>query len=501
MASLEETLGPLRAGRNIVYFAEEVLGVRLNPAQKRWFWLLAQCPDGWSWLYRRVIHVAANQIGKTLGLAIAILWAAHNKIGTNNAGWDYWLNSPYKWYHLAPSQGQADLTRADMVLLIKGIHPAQYIKETGERRPFRWLEGLATEVKFDKYYPGILLWNGAQVHFRTTEDKASAIQGVRANGASIDEPAFEDHLKQVMEEAVKLRLISTGGPLWLCGTPNGINDYFEVVSEILDVAVNTIHPRVWEAPKERLALVWSHIQDNVGYGLTQEQVDFMEGDVDSTTKEQQLRGAFITSLDAFFVPQEKVLLAFQAGMPEEREPEVGHKYVAFWDPSISSDPTVLIVLDVTKPTWIGAYFQRWEKPMSSRDLYQEMWAVHKKWNGVRTRLGRSQCITGFDATSMGGAIIKSELQRMSPRRPVNFAGHVKMDALTNLRAAFFSHLKLPASWIRVRREVLSYRLDDKKLIQDCVMALAGATYVARTGKPGSPTRPFDPGYTSLAWSN
>ena len=501
MNDLERTLGPLRAGRNLVYFAEEILGVRLNPAQKRWFYLLAQAPNGWGWVYRIVAHVAANQIGKTLGLAIALLWAAHNKIGTDNSNWDFWLSSPYKWYHLAPSQSQADFVRQDMVLLMKGAHPAQYDKETLEQRPFRWLDGLATEVKFDKYYPGILLWNGAQIHFRTSEDRASAIHGVRANGCSVDEAAQETQLNVVINQVLKLRVISTGGPIWMVSTPDGINDWYEVVSDILNIHTQKPHERIWEAPaKDQLkALVWSHVQDNVGYGLTQEQVDYMEGSIDES-KEQSLRGAFLTPTKAFFVPQERVTRAFRNGIPDSQEPQAGRRYVAFWDPSVGNDPTVLMVIDVTGLEWIGVYFQRWEKPMGYDELMREMNRVHVKWNGVRTRTSRSTCTTGFDATSMGGLIIKQGLRRIQPRRPVNFAGHVKMDALTDLRAALFGRLILPATWLRLRREVLSYRLEDKNLVQDCVMAAAGAVYVATKGLTGmTRERPFDPSNNSPTW--
>lgn len=59
----QEFLKTMTKGRDIVFFCEEIMGVKLNPAQKRWANLVAANPDGWSWRYRRVAHVAANQIG------------------------------------------------------------------------------------------------------------------------------------------------------------------------------------------------------------------------------------------------------------------------------------------------------------------------------------------------------------------------------------------------------------------------------------------------------
>lgn len=503
MSAEQEFLRHFHAGRDPVYFAEEILGVRLNPAQRRWFELVRQNPDGWSWKYRRVVHVAANQIGKTLGLGILILWAANYKIGLRNDNWDYLLSSPYKWFHLAPTYGQALLTQKDMKALIEGTHPAQFDKETGEKHTVRWAPGLATEVKFDGQYLGYRLWNGSEIHFRTSDEKAKALQGVRAHGISFDEAAFEPYLHEVLDQAVKLRLVSTGGPLWLVSTPDGINDYYEIVSEIQQAGHNTFHERVWEAPLRKWALVWSHITDNVGYGLTQEDVDFMETDVDPATKEQQLRGAFLEPLDAFFVPAAQILKAWVKGIQNEDRPRNGHKYVIFWDPSVSSDPTVVNIIDVTRKPWRGVYFRRWERPMGVRKLIPEIMRLHAEWNSAE--MGRPgwgpRAITAYDATSMGGAIIRQELSRLSPSRGLNFAGRVKIDALTNLRAALARRdIVLPQNWLRVQREILNYRLEDKKLQQDAVMALAGAAQIASQGFSGARSRPFDPG-VKTPWRN
>lgn len=484
-----------RGRYDVEYFARELFGVDFNPAQHRWSELVNPI-DGYRWPFKHVVHVAANQIGKTLGLAIIILHAANYKLGLPFTDWDFILSSEWKWYHLGPKQGTADLTRQDMIALINGSHPAQFDMETGKRRPgYRWVPQLAdTDIKFDKYYPGIELWNGSQIHFRTSEDKAVAIQGIRANGISVDEAAYEPHLLHILNGTLKMRVIAKRGPIYLVSTPDGINDYFEVVTEIQQTGRNDDHPRVWKA--RRKALVWSHVSDNVGYGLDAEEVAEAEAE-DDPMKGQTLRGEFLQSQDAFFVPVESILKAWVAGIPSQDRPRNGHRYVIFWDPSVSSDPTVVTILDVTREPWRGVYFQRWEKPLGIRKLLPEMHRLHREWNTAQGGVGGwgPRAITAYDATSMGGAIIRQELTRLTPQRPLNFAGkNVKLNALTNMRAVLAKRrVIVPESWLRLQREVLNYRLDDTKIVQDAVMSFAGAAYIAGQGFSGAQRRKFDPG--------
>lgn len=389
-----------------------------------------------------------------------------------------------------------------MVALINGSHPAQYDRETGKKHEVLWPAGLADEVKFDSQYPGIRLWNGAEIHFRTSDDKAKALQGVRAHGISFDEAAFELHLNHILDQAVKLRLISTGGPLWLVSTPNGINDFYEVVTAMQNAGTQTFHERVWEAPSRRWALIWSHITDNLGYGLSQEDIDFMEADVDPATKEQQLRGAFLEPLDAFFVPVSEIKRAWVPGLRDRDRPRNNHRYVIFWDVSVSADPTVVIIVDVTGKPWRGVYFERWEKPMGIRKLIPEMRRLHAEWNSKQAGGGFApRATTGFDATSMGGVMLKQEIEGITPKRGLNFAGQTKMNALTNARAILGKRdIAIPAGWVRLQREVFGYKLDDKKLVQDSVMALAGALHIAAMGSGGSRPRKFMNGFNAVSAS-
>lgn len=502
MESNSEFLTHYNRGRNPIYFAETFLGVRLNPAQKRWFQTALRTRDWWQWVFRRAVHVSGNQTGKTVGLAISILWAGMYKIGLPNDNWDVWLNTEYNWFHIAPSYTQSKLVMRDMQNLMDGTHTAQFDRDTQKFRKSWWPKGYAQETIFDGTYVGFVFLNGTQVHFRSSAEKAKSLQGVRAHGISFDEAAFEQHLIEVIDQAVKLRLISTGGPLWLVSTPNGINDYYEVCQEVLAHSINTFHERVWEAKERKWCLVWSHVSDNIGYGYMQEDVDFLEADIDEATKEQQLRGSFLEPQDAWFVPLAATEAAF-VNIPEEVPPHNDRNYAIFWDVSVSNDPTVCIIFDVTKDVWRGVYYRRWEKPMPFRELVSEIRRVHFYYNNPQQyQVGfPPRATTGFDASSMGGVAVRQELSDVFPIQPINMTGssRIKDNMLIELRQKLQNgKLLLPKSWQRPKRELLSYRRKDDKLVQDCVMALAGAVKIGSMVVPGNVrSKRFDTGHRSL----
>ncbi len=480
----------LQRGRDILVFAE-LLGIRFNPGQIRWLRYAASTIDGWKWNWQQTIHVAANQIGKTLAVAVLILWACFYKIGVDPSNPEGWQSRPYLWFHLAPTQQQAYHALNDARMLIKGSHPAQ-----GDRCKLSFVENkLVSETKVATYYDGLEFWNGAICQFRTTDDKASALQGYRASGISVDEAAFEDHLRVVVNETLMMRLISTGGPLHMVSTPNGMNDYFDFVEDIRKYN-DSPEERVWVDRNGKSAVAWSVITDNVGFGITQVQVDHMEANLDPATKEQQLRGAFLEPAEAFFVPGDKILAAFRRGIPEEEQPLPGHRYAIFWDVSVASDPTVAVVVDITKPEWRGVYFKHYPRPMGITQLLNAMMMLHINYNSAedpRRMLPRSRATTGYDATAMGGVMFKQMLRNLTPSRPVNFGGpSEKLKMLTSARAVLTKgDLVLPDTWTRMRQEVLSYRLKDDKLRQDCVMALVGAVNVANSGMGIGVSRPMN----------
>jgi hypothetical protein len=474
-------------------FAEEILGIRLNKAQLRLVPILEVDSALREWAFKELVVVAANQIGKTLIQAAIMLWACTYKIGVPGTDMTRWEREPYLWIHLGPVQQQAYHAHKDAKLLVKGEHPAQAGRMPAAIK--KAFSGMIHQTKIENYYDGFSFFNGAQIMFRTAEHKAEAVLGYRAAAISVDEAAFVDYLTEVKNTVLMMRLIASGGPILMFSTPNGMNDFFDQADSIRNDG-HEIADMVWQDGHRYLA--WAVITDNLGYGIDQEEIDRMESNLNPTTKEQQLRGAFLEPAEAFFVPQKPILEAFVTSLPHESPPVPGHQYAIFYDPSVASDPTAAIVLDVTHMPWEGVYFGHWEKPMEIQTLVGEMYRIHHQYHNHSDRnviSPPSRAVLGFDATSMGGAVMKQLLGPISPKRPVNMAGQPtkKVAALTNLRDRLTNgQIILPASWVRLRQELLNYRLKDKGIKQDAVMALMGADIVATAMTPRMQQKKIDP---------
>jgi hypothetical protein len=497
MSGLEDLLVAFgQKSKSLRGFSEDVLGVRVNPAQARWDGLIERMEDH-SWYYREVIHRAANQVGKTLGVAIADLWAAHNKMGVPPGDAKYRLGVPYKWLHLAPNfPTSRKMLEDDMIPLLEGRHPAQFDKEKGQFRPCLFPREAWERVNFEGEYPGIRLWNGAEIHFRTMDEKAKGVSQLVANGISVDEAGLEPHLKDTRDTTLRMRVVANNGPIWYIGTPDGPNDFAEMIWDI-EASGSEVENRVWIDDVQRRALAWSIFDDNVGFGVTQAEADYQEATQDPATKEAKLRGAILFPQKAFFTPAENILRSWVPGLKSKEYPQAGHKYVIFWDVSVQSDPTVMIVLDVTRKPWRGVKFRRWIKPMPVQELIDAMEAEAYHWSQAAPNMLAPVVRTGYDSTAMGGSIFTQLMKNVPNKIGMNLGGSAKMklQALADLRAKM-SRLELlwPEDWLTLRKEVMGYRLEDKKIRQDCVMTAAGCVWVAKMGDMTMRARPFDTGY-------
>jgi hypothetical protein len=107
------------------------------------------------------------------------------------------------------------------------------------------------------------------------------------------------------------------------------------------------------------------------------------------------------------------------------------------------------------------------------------------------------CTTIVDETGLGGRLFRQEFNVIKPLRGYDFGGtKSKKLALLSTLKAMMDHgtLVIPRGqpWDDLRRQLLSYKLNDKKLETDAVMALALAVWYAARN-PEKPVQ--DPVFT------
>jgi hypothetical protein len=93
------------------------------------------------------------------------------------------------------------------------------------------------------------------------------------------------------------------------------------------------------------------------------------------------------------------------------------------------------------------------------------------------------CTTIVDETGMGGRLFRQEFNVIKPLRGYDFGGtkSKKLVLLATLKSLLDKkQLVIPRGqpWDDLRRQLLSYKLNDKKLETDAVMALALAVWHA-----------------------
>ena len=462
----------LARGRNdIAFFAERWLGVRGNPGQVRWWEACAERDDtNYRPRYITTVVSAGNRAGKTLAMAVVCLHHALYKLGlaspdpSDPQSYKRWSDTPYEWYHVGIQQETAELVFREIETLLGGSHPAQ------KGRGCAIIKELGKVIDTQKRYRGEYAWvkfnpvvGGASIHFRTTQDRAKALLGKDMNGISFDEAAFEPHLLMIYQEVLNLRRLSTGGPLHFIGTPSeGINDYAELWEK-----GNLENP----ARDEKFISFRLSTRDNIGYGLTQENFDDVVRQQAEYLIPQNIDGYFIEARDAFFWSQS--VLALYKVLDDDVKPIRNHRYIQGVDPGISHDATWAITLDLTERNKIRGVRIR------KRGGKQSISAVV---NMVREgHLLYSQdgafCTTIVDSTGLGGRLFQQEFSMIRPLRGFDFGGTKakKVELLNDLKAVIDKgQLELPMGgpWDELRRQLLIYKLDDKKLEQDAVMALA-----------------------------
>jgi hypothetical protein len=434
-------------------------------------------PGQATWLRNSVfpmnILVPGNRWGKTYVIAMKHIWSNIFKKGLPKMSANAWLSAPYQTVSTAPSFDQAGLV----------YKAAKQLLSTEAMKPL---------VK--KYratpFPSIEFWNGSVLHVRSLHDDARYVDGHGYQYLSIDEAGWIPNLRKLVDSVLLMRLAG-GGSLDFIGTPKGksqdglfwyymqgfrgVEGYYSQRGSIFD---NPYLPREDLEMRARLL-----------------------GGSDDKLKQQVLYGEFI-DFEGLAFTGDQLENAFRDDLPTELPPLADHRYVTAWDLGRTNDFTVGCTLDITKRPWTLVRFDRLNKV---------------PWEQIYALIGEVRNLYGcrwayIDATGPQGDVIEEEmLKRRIPVSGVKTNSKAaKLTLINGLQAAFdegrrvigaaevmdhtgvvVSRPKLePAldgEWGLLRMpmhkqlltELETYQLDDKKLVQDSVFALALAVAGAR----------------------
>jgi hypothetical protein len=211
------------AGRkDISIFASKGLGIELHPAQIE----AAEAIISGKAAYN--ILTWGNRAGKTTILVVLHMWALYYRWGIpvpeSHREQDQWEKEEYRTLHCAPLNelaGRAWLALGD---IISGTSKAQKDLVTGKRRPAPLVHMFATtrernETGADKLLLRCL--NGAVTDFRSTEGKATRIEGGAWRLITWDEwPSTEnpDDVRYILYNRLTARASDHDAPIVLTGT-------------------------------------------------------------------------------------------------------------------------------------------------------------------------------------------------------------------------------------------------------------------------------------------
>lgn len=483
-----------RSKWDVEFFAKAYLGIRLHPGQVEFAnAYLRRTSSGWRAQYLNITVSAGNRAGKTLTLAIIILHSCVFRMGleppedfNDPVAVNHWGEMPYHWWHFAVEQGPAEQVFGEIATILGGTHAAQkrgcpWTNAMGEgdrlvgvsriatlsnlQDQYEWATGPKERseyawIKFAKEF------GGAEVHFRSTKAKALSAIGQNMHGLSFDEAGLEPTLTYLLEEVMHARRLTTGGQFIVISTPSVATS-----TEFMDLWYKGDPDDPFRDPR-RMSLRMSSTL-NIGFGMDRETYEALIVGQSEGWIKQNIHGEFIQAHDSWF-SKPSVDFAFKEDIPEHEDPVIGMVYLQALDPGLK-DKCWSLVFRVTRNGKVrGVSIDR----MVGKQTTPGIVALGARDHTAYAMGGRTVIITGVDTTALGGHMFRDLiLEAIESIRSIEFGGNgkVKRDMLSDLRSLFDEgRIEMPSGgyWEEVRKQCHNYKLLDRKIEQDLVMALA-----------------------------
>jgi hypothetical protein len=340
----------------------------------------------------------------------------------------------------------------------------------GSRRFAHWV----LDVVYSPF-PKLTLAHGGELWARSTQYRCKHLRGHKFAEINYDEIAFgnEDD-----DEVLKMRLADTGGTYSGTTTPKGKNNFYR---------------SCWRPAQDEMRNAEAEGRRSTKFciaGTSYDNPHINHAYLDSVTltdrqRDQEILGVFLDNDEAPFTEanikgvtdadlNDKFDLTRAAYQDSTLERPTG-RYVVAYDIAKKADWTVGIVFRVDVSPWELVYFERFQR-IPWPEVEARMKKAHEVWAGART---------GYDATGIGDPVGDHLDIAIDYLEPIVFTTALKTKLITNL-VFCMENEKFTMPFIRqLQDELYGYEWDDKSLVQDCVMSLAMACWMANDDKPSA----------------
>ena len=400
-----------------------------------------------------VTFVAANRTGKSFSAAV---WCIHRAFYQHLSPYMRpeklsWKNT-YKIFTTSLSQDQANIVFNYIRSFVENVKMQRFVEDL-VMSPFPELT-LRTKASGE--------WRVSKIGARSLAKKGVHILGHSLAGVLVDECAFVPDYEYIEEMVLRMRMAEWGGTLFRISSPAGkSNHLYRFFLKGWDPhrpnQINEKDPRYYSAKLS------TYDNPYISKAFLREQ----EQRMDPLMYQQNVLGEFVDSFDYFsMLVIQGMYEDAEWSLPEERKP--GRVYVLGADLAALRDATVVFVLDVTEPhSWRVVYVGEIRQASwpSVREFVKGVWGMY------------SPVVSTLDATGVGAPIV-DQLRDEDGIPGIDafvFSSSSKPDLLTRLQdAAQRKKIKFPfgPATRRLIDELSVYKLEDKGLSTDYVMALA-----------------------------
>jgi len=509
-----------RGRRDPVFFGEYILGLKFHPLQKIWLWLTtktqielayqtgeligADLPAPQELLnhpFLKNILCPANRFGKTFVTSVKHIWYNFYKIGTKGPP-DFIADIRYSTLNISPHSLQVDAAYRYIVDIFndKMIFEWEGVKIRNECK----IKNFLIDHKITRRE--VIFANNATIKgVPTGEDQASSLAGTQFFYISYDEAPQSLHLREELPAKIQSRLIDSGGPLDIIGTPEVDKPSHAYYQNIVKKGITL---------DKGFFTLLGKLADNPFIGEEEKRTTLESIRQTDPSKYRQVAfGDFITSGAKLF-DTAGINRMWEGDTPLPRG-IAGHSYIigVDWGFSDTGDPTVFYIIDFTEleklkqNKTIGHVYYRvvFRESIRGGSPYETL---------ARLRILQEEFNDAFivhDSSSMGGVIIKKMLRELNVSHLYDFtiAKNPKDEMLFLLaRAITYGRKtrqlengkleeilptfgKIRSYYIPELEEQLgNYRVDDKKLEQDEVMAFGMAIWYLERKFAGNQVKVF-----------